>query len=728
MLNTWTIDLKLEFAPKIKSQDIVLVMDRSGSMEGDRLKNARKAANQFVDIILDDSEFDHENRIALINYSVGAKVDNNFTTDKASLKSNIDALTATGVTFTQLGLYEARKLLEGSTADEKIIVLLTDGAPTFAFGLNQSGTAKYEAGLNSGITETLNGRYRDSTVTRNASGTYTSESNSYIGTNSSNIKYRYTNPSVEKTLLESDFNYNLGQGSDMGGNGSQAKKIQKDNSVNKNYQLDMLDLFNTNIAEASIVKSKGNTLYTVALDLQNVARSEVTLKEMATSNNHYFSAKADDLEEKFKDIANTIRFPFSNMELSDPMGTGFKLDGNVQIVSGAAGGLSTTDDKITWDMSPTSFKYDKNTKQYSMHIRYNVVAIEDVLGVYQAADDKLVYTNGDTKFNYSTNGNNRSAVFPKPKVKPTILLVDKILLDTNDEAISVIDAHNQRSYEYLLNDLTRGNINGAISTQAYDVYILKNRQQKTITETAVVNDNIDRFIRTAKLQKEADQTSGTLLTGGQFTLDPESGINKLHLINKIDINHKEDFELTKDVKELSQDKAIAEKGDTLEYTITVKNNSGDYMRVVWVQDTLKDLLPYIEDTDGVMMDVNGTARPLADLIDGFYMDIDVEGSITITFDVIVLKEIEDDSVLELSNTATVDDAPATATIELVNPKIPVDVEEPKDIDKPTIDKPKPGKTLPLTGAPSYTLAVGSLALALSTLFALQGKRRKRRRD
>lgn len=133
LLNTWTIDLKLEFTPKIKSQDIVLVMDRSGSMEGDRLKNAKKAANQFVDIILDDSEFAHENRIALINYSVGAKVDNNFTTDKASLKSNIDALTATGVTFTQLGLYEARKLLEGSTADEKIIVLLTDGAPTFAF-------------------------------------------------------------------------------------------------------------------------------------------------------------------------------------------------------------------------------------------------------------------------------------------------------------------------------------------------------------------------------------------------------------------------------------------------------------------------------------------------------------------------------------------------------------------------------------------------------------------
>src|SRR5690554_5283054 len=67
-LNEWEIELGLEFEHQPKSQDIVLVIDRSGSMkDNNRMTNAKTAANSFVDIVLDSSK-PHNNRIAIISY------------------------------------------------------------------------------------------------------------------------------------------------------------------------------------------------------------------------------------------------------------------------------------------------------------------------------------------------------------------------------------------------------------------------------------------------------------------------------------------------------------------------------------------------------------------------------------------------------------------------------------------------------------------------------------
>ncbi|NLW15606.1 MAG: VWA domain-containing protein, partial [Erysipelothrix sp.] len=145
-LNRWTIDLELEFKPIVKSQDIVIVFDKSGSMDSNsRLENAKTAAKDFTDILLNTADGPHNNKIALVTFSGGYWEAASFTSNATSLKNKIEDIDANGGTFTQGGLKKARDMLASSNADNKIIVLLTDGLPTYGFGLSAAGKTKYDA-------------------------------------------------------------------------------------------------------------------------------------------------------------------------------------------------------------------------------------------------------------------------------------------------------------------------------------------------------------------------------------------------------------------------------------------------------------------------------------------------------------------------------------------------------------------------------------------------------
>ena len=65
----WKIDLKVEGKNVQKTSDIVLVIDRSGSMEDDdKMLSTKNAAKSFINTLLNDSNKAY-NRIALISYS-----------------------------------------------------------------------------------------------------------------------------------------------------------------------------------------------------------------------------------------------------------------------------------------------------------------------------------------------------------------------------------------------------------------------------------------------------------------------------------------------------------------------------------------------------------------------------------------------------------------------------------------------------------------------------------
>lgn len=136
--NQWLVTLTLEGKDlEVETtSDIVLVIDTSGSMKGTRMSAAINAAKAFVNTLL--KEGDDSTQIAVVSFATDVTVHNQTSpfkgySEKGSLISAIDGLKADGGTFTQAGLRRARLLLQNSTADNRYIVLLSDGEPTYSY-------------------------------------------------------------------------------------------------------------------------------------------------------------------------------------------------------------------------------------------------------------------------------------------------------------------------------------------------------------------------------------------------------------------------------------------------------------------------------------------------------------------------------------------------------------------------------------------------------------------
>jgi hypothetical protein len=136
MVNTWDVTLRVYGKDTGKTNDVVLVIDTSGSMSGERLTAAKNAANGFIDTLLGEGGVSGT-RIAIVRFAEGSSTVSNFSSNPTTLKNAVNGLGADGGTHTQSGVRRARDLLRNnSTADYKNIVLLSDGEPTYSFALN----------------------------------------------------------------------------------------------------------------------------------------------------------------------------------------------------------------------------------------------------------------------------------------------------------------------------------------------------------------------------------------------------------------------------------------------------------------------------------------------------------------------------------------------------------------------------------------------------------------
>ena len=101
------IILSLAAAPDITSNpvDIVLVLDRSGSMAGTAIENLKLGADTFIDIIDEatdgsqDGNIGGGSRIAVVSFANEAVEDTQLITSVADLKAAVDGLTAGGSTM-----------------------------------------------------------------------------------------------------------------------------------------------------------------------------------------------------------------------------------------------------------------------------------------------------------------------------------------------------------------------------------------------------------------------------------------------------------------------------------------------------------------------------------------------------------------------------------------------------------------------------------------------------
>jgi uncharacterized protein YegL len=129
--------------------EIIMVLDRSGSMSGTPISDLKDAARGFLEYYEDTQE---EDRIGLVSFATGVRVDfqlNNYYYN--TIRSAINALSATGATNIEDALGQAGAQFADQTPVapanrvQQYIVFFTDGRPTaFRSTFRRNGT-NYDA-------------------------------------------------------------------------------------------------------------------------------------------------------------------------------------------------------------------------------------------------------------------------------------------------------------------------------------------------------------------------------------------------------------------------------------------------------------------------------------------------------------------------------------------------------------------------------------------------------
>jgi len=136
-----TVEGNEDSTTKMHTLDVVLAIDTSNSMGEPkilglfdtykRLNNAKKAAKSFAEILLKDSN--NKVRVAVVGFGDEAYTEAALTSNKKAINKAIDSLELTGATYTQDALKMAYRILKNGNADQKKIVLLSDGVPTYGY-------------------------------------------------------------------------------------------------------------------------------------------------------------------------------------------------------------------------------------------------------------------------------------------------------------------------------------------------------------------------------------------------------------------------------------------------------------------------------------------------------------------------------------------------------------------------------------------------------------------
>lgn len=161
------VRLSLTAEPDILTNptDIVLVLDRSGSMAGSPLANLKNGAKAFIDIIAQSTQgqpgqIGSGSRIAVVSFAGTATQDTQLITSVTDLKAAVDALNSGGDTNHADAFTKAQALFQPASGNARVMVMFTDGfttvgpdAAAVAAAAKAQGTIIYIIGLsgNGGI-------------------------------------------------------------------------------------------------------------------------------------------------------------------------------------------------------------------------------------------------------------------------------------------------------------------------------------------------------------------------------------------------------------------------------------------------------------------------------------------------------------------------------------------------------------------------------------------------
>ena len=132
------VTLALTAAPDIITNptDIVLALDRSGSMTGTPLASMKTGAKTFIDIIeeatdgVKDGQIGSGSRIGIVSFAETAEANTQLITSVDTLKNAVDGLSAGGSTNHGDAFAKATQLFDPASSNAKVIVMFTDGNTT----------------------------------------------------------------------------------------------------------------------------------------------------------------------------------------------------------------------------------------------------------------------------------------------------------------------------------------------------------------------------------------------------------------------------------------------------------------------------------------------------------------------------------------------------------------------------------------------------------------------
>lgn len=298
------------------TSDVVLVIDCSGSMEGTKLTNTRKAAKAFGDKLLTENS---TTRIAIVTFIDTATAYNSghfYTASELDdFKAAVDDATyANGGTNQQAGIHVAQQLLASasSTGKQKNIVILSDGEPTYSYPF-VGGSATI--GCGQFLSHWFSGDPQVTSWPTVATPNYSVR----VGTggdfelDDGNIYWNCTCEHGRTKNMQYGSFYYADNGNFVCSNGSKSSN----NGV-------------ATIWEANQAKAAGTTIFSVAL--QAGTNGENTLKDCATdpTAGYFAIAQNDNVETKlnaaFTAIAGSIAKAATNGSVVDPMSDYVGLD------------------------------------------------------------------------------------------------------------------------------------------------------------------------------------------------------------------------------------------------------------------------------------------------------------------------------------------------------------------------------------------------------------------
>ena len=349
-----------------QSADVVLVIDRSNSMNDDRkLESAKNAAKAFANTLLADS-VTADVQLAVVSYNRTADIKCGLIASGSQVENAVDGIWAdggmNGGTNIQAGIHEAREILSSSTADKKVIVVLSDGEPTYSYKVSTAAAGSVE--------------HHSFIVTWHNFGDFY------------DIQFSYDNIVGDGTDYDSlDYAEVYAYCEECKGQVSENVQIYENHG-------------GPTIAEADFAREDGYEVYGLYLGEPN-ENAKYTMEGVADSGK-YEQASGDSLNGLLQDIAGDVTETTAGA-VTDPMGENIQL-GNVSGLDG----VSVSGNTLFWNPSNGAANPDGSTT-------YTVTYPITVDGEKLTASG-WVYANDTTTFSYEVNGVDKTVNFNVPRV------------------------------------------------------------------------------------------------------------------------------------------------------------------------------------------------------------------------------------------------------------------------------------------------------------------------